>query len=46
VIHLAQLPAIHRNPFDRMLICQTNVHGLKLMTDDGIIQKYPVQIFT
>jgi PIN domain nuclease of toxin-antitoxin system len=46
VAHLAQLPSIHRDPFDRMLICQTNAHGLKLMTDDGIIHKYPVQIFT
>lgn len=45
VTHLAQLPAVHRDPFDRMLICQANVHGLSLMTDDAIIQQYPVQIF-
>jgi len=45
VAYLAQLPAIHRDPFDRMLICQANVHGLSLMTDDAIIQQYPVQIF-
>jgi len=46
VSFLAQLPSIHRDPFDRMLICQSNVHGLRLMTDDGIIHKYPVQFFT
>jgi len=45
VAHLAQLPALHRDPFDRMLICQANVHGLSLMTDDAIVQQYPVQIF-
>ncbi|MDZ7363633.1 MAG: type II toxin-antitoxin system VapC family toxin [candidate division KSB1 bacterium] len=44
VAHLAQLPSIHRDPFDRMMICQANVHGLMLMTDDEIIHKYPVQI--
>jgi len=46
VAYLSQLPSIHRDPFDRMLICQANVNGLSLMTDDGIMHKYPVQIFT
>ena len=46
VAHLAKLPSIHRDPFDRMLICQANVHGIKLMTNDGIIHQYPVMIFT
>jgi len=46
VTHLGQLPSIHRDPFDRMLICQSNVHDLSLMSDDEIIQKYAVKIFT
>jgi len=45
VAHLAQLPAIHRDPSDRMLICQATVQSLSLMTDDAIIPQYPVQIF-
>ena len=45
VAYLAQLPSLHRDPFDRMLICQANVHGLILMTDDAIIHQYPVQVF-
>jgi PIN domain nuclease of toxin-antitoxin system len=45
VAYLAQLPSFHRDPFDRMLICQANVHDLTLMTDDTIIHQYPVQIF-
>jgi PIN domain nuclease of toxin-antitoxin system len=34
VAYLAQLPAIYRDPFDRMLICQSAVHSLilRLMT--------------
>jgi PIN domain nuclease of toxin-antitoxin system len=45
VAYLTQLPSIHRDPFDRMIICQANVHALILMTDDEIIRQYPVQIF-
>ena len=44
VAHLAQLPPIHRDPFDRMMICQAHVYGLPLMTNDEVIRKYPVQI--
>jgi PIN domain nuclease of toxin-antitoxin system len=44
VAHLTQLPPIHRDPFDRMLICQANVLDLMLMTDDEIVQKYPVHL--
>lgn len=44
VSHLAQLPPVHRDPFDRMLICQSNVHGLPILTVDDVIRKYPVTI--
>lgn len=44
VTYLAQLPPLHRDPFDRILICQANVHGLSIMTDDNIVRKYPVAI--
>jgi len=46
VTYLAQLPPLHRDPFDRILICQANVHGLNIMTDDNIVRKYPVAVFT
>ena len=46
VSHLAQLPPIHRDPFDRMLVCQANVHGLRIVTVDDIIMQYPVQILS
>jgi PIN domain nuclease of toxin-antitoxin system len=40
--HLASLPSLHRDPFDRMLICQALHHGLTLATLDGDIRGYDV----
>lgn len=41
---LRKLPAIHRDPFDRMLVCQAIVGGLIIVTPDSEIAKYPVEI--
>jgi len=41
--HISQLPDIHRDPFDRLLICQTIEHGLTLVTPDRNIQRYPIR---
>ena len=40
----AGLPPIHRDPFDRMLVAQALCEGLTLVTRDGHIRKYEVQI--
>jgi PIN domain nuclease of toxin-antitoxin system len=40
---LGTLPAFHRDPFDRMLICQATVEGLVLLTPDEQIASYPVR---
>lgn len=42
-LHLALLPQLHRDPFDRMLICQALVHGLAILTPDETIRRYPVR---
>ncbi len=42
-LHLHRLPAIHRDPFDRMLICQALVGSLTLVTPDADIARYPVR---
>ena len=42
-VHLPKLPPIHRDPFDRMLICQAIEHDLLLVTSDEKIQSYPVK---
>jgi PIN domain nuclease of toxin-antitoxin system len=35
------LPRIHKDPFDRMLICQAMSNGLILLTPDHLIRQYP-----
>ncbi|QTR51640.1 type II toxin-antitoxin system VapC family toxin [Candidatus Thiothrix anitrata] len=40
--HLANLPDIHRDPFDRMLICQAIQEGMAVLTPDPLILQYPV----
>jgi PIN domain nuclease of toxin-antitoxin system len=35
------LPAIHKDPFDRMLIAQAMVEGITLLTADPVIASYP-----
>lgn len=42
-LQVAKLPRLHRDPFDRMLICQAIVHGLTILTPDPQISKYPVR---
>lgn len=42
VAHLTGLPKLHRDPFDRMLVCQAQAHGLTLASSDPLIRQYPV----
>jgi PIN domain nuclease of toxin-antitoxin system len=37
---------VHRDPFDRMLICQAIEHELIIVTVDGVFQSYPVPILS
>lgn len=46
VAHLAGLPLLHRDPFDRMLICQALQHDLAIVTADDAIRSYPVQVIS
>ena len=42
-LHLSRLPSLHRDPFDRMLVCQALVAGLTVVTPDPDIARYPVR---
>jgi PIN domain nuclease of toxin-antitoxin system len=42
VARLSGLPPLHRDPFDRMLVCQALAHGLVIATSDHLIRQYPV----
>ena len=43
-VHLASLPPLHRDPFDRILIAQTLQHGLRLVTLDELVRAYRVPL--
>jgi len=45
VAQLPKLPALHRDPFDRILICQAIAEGLTIVTPDEAIRRYPVRTF-
>jgi len=40
----AQLPLLHRDPFDRMLVAQAMVEGLILVTADSLMAQYGVPV--
>ena len=40
ITNLSKLPAHHKDPFDRMLICQAIQHGLTLISTDKTVQAY------
>ena len=42
VAALAELPALHRDPFDRLLVAQARTEGLTILTADKAIREYPV----
>ncbi len=42
-LHLTRLPPLHKDPFDRMLVCQAIVHGLVILTPDALVNQYPVR---
>jgi PIN domain nuclease of toxin-antitoxin system len=42
--HLASLPPLHRDPFDRLLIAQAIQYNLLLVTVDDAVRAYPVAV--
>jgi len=43
-LHVYELPHHHDDPFDRLLIAQSQLEGLPLITVDSEIEKYEVEI--
>lgn len=41
--HLSKLPDVHRDPFDRMLVCQAIEHELTLVSADPVLRRYPIK---
>lgn len=40
-VNLDQLPATHKDPFDRILVAQATVEGITLLTNDRRLMEYP-----
>ena len=43
-LQIEKLPRIHGDPFDRILICQSIVHGMTILTPDQLISQYPARV--
>jgi len=43
VAALADLPEIHSDPFDRMIVAQALVEDFELVTRDRVLRRYPVR---
>ncbi len=43
-LRVASLPMHHRDPFDRLLVAQSHVEGLALITADPIFGRYDVEV--
>jgi PIN domain nuclease of toxin-antitoxin system len=37
------LPALHRDPFDRLLVAQAQLEGMTILTADEAVARYPVE---
>ena len=44
VLQLSRLPEYHKDPFDRILICQAIAGGMTILTPDTHISRYPVRV--
>ena len=44
ILALSALPTLHRDPFDRLIIAQTNRGGFHLVSHDPEIARYPVAV--
>jgi len=44
VLAIQSLPAIHRDPFDRILVAQAIDEGLTLLTSDADVAAYPASV--
>ena len=41
--YLLKLPSSHKDPFDRMLVCQAIEHSLTILTPDPLVTQYPIR---
>lgn len=44
VYELSSLPALHRDPFDRLIVATARLEKVTLISSDPLVQQYPVNI--
>ena len=40
---VARMPLLHRDPFDRLIIAQSQVENIPVITSDAAFDQYPIQ---
>ena len=43
-VAVASLPLLHKDPFDRILVAQSVVEGITLLTTDPLMAQYPAPV--
>jgi PIN domain nuclease of toxin-antitoxin system len=43
-VDAGELPLVHRDPFDRLLVAQARAEGMVLVTADGAVRAYDVPV--
>jgi len=46
VVATENLPPLHKDPFDRLLVAQATVEGITFLTTDSLVSQYPGPIRT
>ncbi len=44
VLRVGQLPPLHRDPFDRLLVAQCQVESVPIMTADPLLLPYDIEV--
>lgn len=43
ILQIEKLPPIHKDPFDRLIIAQSIVKNIPLISADSLLDQYPIQ---
>ena len=44
VLTLAELPMLHKDPFDRLIVAQAKAEQLTLVSRDQLMAAYPIRV--
>ena len=44
IFTLPKLPNVHRDPFDRLLVCEAIQQGVPIISSDSVLHNYPVRV--